>query len=213
LANFWFFKRTRPFKKWGPYEELTSDEWQTFLDIFKKNDIVPIIAVTACWVDEKNNLIPFPEKFPQEAAILKKAFLSDEIIIANHGLTHCIVGKHLPRLFSSNRQFHREFWPYLKQAWHTEHIRKSQNILENYFGRPIEIFVPPGNVWSKKTYQAMKNTSLKKVISNKYMLDYDEPMDGIEFIDDKDYLNFHDRELKLFGIPWLLNKIKETKNQ
>lgn len=65
----------------------------------------------------------------------------------------------------------------------------------------------------KKTYQAMKNTNIKKVISNRYMLDCDSSMDDIEFINDKNDLNFHDRELKLFGVSWLMNKINETKNK
>lgn len=210
LANFWFLKRILPFKKWAPYEELAPAEWRMFLNIFKKNDIVPIIAVTACWVDEKSRLIPFPEKFPEQAEILKQAFLQGEIVIANHGLTHCVVGKHLPKPFSSNRKFHREFWPSLSQEIHNEHIRRSQEILEDYFGKTIEIFVPPGNIWSKKTYAALKNTGIKKVISMRYMLDSNEPMQDIEFIDDKNgFFNFHDRELKLFGEKWLLDKIEQ----
>lgn len=213
LADFWFFKKIRPFKGWAPYDELTKEEWRKFLEIFKKNGIKSIIAITAAWVDDKNNLIPFPEKFPEEAAILKEAFLNNEIIIANHGLTHCVVGQHLPKFFTSARKYHREFWPYLKEEIHREHILESQKILEDFFEKPIEIFVPPGNVWSKKTYQAMKNTSLKKIISNKYMLDCNEPMDNVEFINDGNYFNFHDRELKLFGTTWLVNKINELKNK
>ena len=213
FSDIWFFKRIWPFKKWAPYEELTAEEWQVFLEIFEKNNITPIIAITACWVDEKNILIPFPKKFPEEATALKKAFLNGKIIVANHGLTHCVVGKHLPSYLKSNRKFHREVWPYLDEKIHEEHILKSQSILENFFEKPIKIFVPPGNVWSRKTYQAMRNTSIKKVISNRYMLDCDKSMDGIEFINDKNYFNFHDRELKLLGTSWLLDKIGELKNK
>lgn len=208
LANFWFFKRMRPFKKWGHYEELTVHEWQEILAVFKENNIVPIIAITAAWVDAHNTLIPFPEKFPQQAALLKEAFLKNEIIIANHGLTHCIVGRHLPRFFGSNRKFHREFWPKLEQSVHTEHIQKSQVILEGYFEKMIEIFVPPGNVWSKKTYQALRETHIKTIIANHYLLDSDEPLQDIEFKDDTYiFFNFHDRELKLYGKEWLKEKI------
>lgn len=207
LANFWFFKKIKPFKKWGVYEELGAGEWQNILAVFKEKNIIPIIAITAAWADDHNILIPFPEKFPQQAALLKEAFLQNEIIVANHGLTHCVIGKHLPLLFKSNRKFHREFWPYLNDKVHEEHILKSQDILEKYFEKPIEIFAPPGNVWSKKTYQAIKNTNIRKVISKRYMLDCSKPMDGIEFINDKNYFNFHDRELKLHGKEWLKKKI------
>jgi hypothetical protein len=44
------------------------------------------------------------------------------------------------------------------------------------------------------------------------MLDSKDMLKDVEFIDDKKgFFNFHDRELKLFGITWLLNKINELK--
>src|SRR5258706_7565154 len=205
FSNFWFFKRIKPFKKWGKYDELTSLEWKDFLDIFKKNDIIPIVAITAAWVDNNSKLIPFPEKFPEQAKMLKQAFLNGRIIIANHGLTHSIVGSHLPKLLGSNREFHREFYQWLPDEIHQEHIIKSQKILESYFEKPIEIFVPPGNIWSQKTYKAFKNTNIKKVMSNKYMQDSSQKMDGVSFIHDNDgVFAFHDRELKLYGQKWLI---------
>lgn len=209
FANFWFLKRIWLFKRWAKYEELTSEEWIRFLEIFDKYKIIPIISITACWVEKDSSLVPFPEKFPEEAQILKDAFLNNKIVIANHGLTHCVVGKHLPKFWGSNREFHREFWSWLPQKIHQEHILKSQEILENFFGKRIEIFVPPGNVWSFKTHKALKKTNIKKVICSRYLLDSNEPMDYIEYIDDsKGFFNFHDRELKLYGEQWLLSKIK-----
>ncbi len=213
IFDFWFLKRLKLFKGWAIYDELNSSEWEEFLQIFQDNNIRPIIAITACWVDNKSNLIPFPEKFPKQATLLKKALDSDIIAIANHGLTHCVVGKHMPRFLSSNRQYHREFLPYLDQSVHTEHIIKSQKILEDYFGQDIEILVPPGNMWSKKTYRALCGTNIKKIVCNSYMVDSDEEMKDVEFINDKkDFFNFHDRELKLFGKKWLLEKINYYKN-
>ncbi len=211
LANFWFFKRIKPFKGWGPYNELTTEEWQVFLDTFVKYKIKPIIAITACWVDTAGCLVPFPEKFPEEAGLLKKAEHSGLITVANHGLTHCVVGRHSPLFWGSNRNFHREFWPWLDESVHLDHVLKSQKILEDYFEKDINIFVPPGNVWSKKTYQALKKTHINKVICNHYMLDSEEKMDGIEFVNDrKGFVNLHDRELKLNGAKWFadfLNKV------
>lgn len=211
LANFWFFKRIWPFRKWAKYDELNVSEWKIFLEIFKQNKIQPIISITACWVDKNSDLIPFPLKFPKQANILKRAFLNNDIIIANHGLTHCVVGEHLPKLYSSNRKFHREFWPYLDQAIHTEHISKSQEILETFFNKQINIFVPPGNVWSIKTYQALKKTNINQVISNRYMLDSKEKILYIRFINDSaDFINIHDRELKLKGKKWLMEIIQKS---
>ncbi len=98
----------------------------------------------------------------------------------------------------------------MKQEIHQEHILKSQEILENFFERPIEIFVPAGSVWSFKTYEVLKKTNIKKVIANQYMLDSKEKMGEIEFQNSqKGFFNFHDRDLKLFGKKWLIEKIED----
>lgn len=207
-ANYLFLKRMWPFKKWGPYAELTAQEWTAYLEIFRNFDIKPIVAITASWVEKDSRLTPFPDKWPEEAAVLKEAALQGKITIANHGLTHCIIGKHLPLLRHSNRNFHREFWPELDQAIHTEHIQHSQEILENWLDQPIEIFVPPGNVWSIKTYNALRNTNIKKVICGRYMLDSSDPLTGIDFVDDlRDFTILHDRDLKLKNLPWIKAKL------
>ena len=204
FANIGAIKTIEPFRGWGPYDELTVDEWKEAFTVFKKRGIKPVVAVTACWVDAESNLIPFPEKFPDEARFLKTAAHEGLITLANHGLTHCVVGNHLPRFWSSNRNFQREFWPWLPQEVHTEHIRKSQEILENFFEVPITIFVPPGNVWSEKTYRAFKGTNIAMVISAKYLSDSEMPMEGIEFIDDHTgWINIHDRDIKIRGCKWL----------
>ena len=209
FANVWFFKRIEPFRGWAKYDEVTAGEWRVYLDMFEKNSIVPIIAVTATWVEADGTLVPFPEKFPEEAAVLKEAFLNNKIVIANHGLTHCVVGMHAPRFWSSNRKFWREFLPSLDEEVHRNNIVQSQEILETYFQKPIEILVPPGNLWSIKTYRALAGTNIKKVMCNRYMIDSDEQMEKITFVpDNKRTCVFHDRELKLYGKMWLQEKIK-----
>ena len=211
FANFWFFKIVEPFRGWAKYEELTAFEWNKFLDIFNEYNIRPIIAVTACWVEKDGRPVPFPEKFPEQAAVLKKALKDDKIEIANHGLTHCVVGRHRPKFWGSNRRYHREFWPWLPKDVHEEHIVKSQGILESYFESKINILVPPGNVWSTKTCEAMKGTNLDTVLCNRNMMDSDKCDCEIKFVDDRyGYFNFHDRELKLYGGEWLVSNIKNN---
>lgn len=209
LADFWFFKLIPGIRGWAQYAELTEGQWDRIIAVFKEHGIVPIIAVTACWVERKGILTPFPEKFPEEAERLKDAFARGDVIIANHGLTHCIVGKHLPKFWGSNRRNHREFYPELEASVHRDHILRSQAILEGYFGKPIEILVPPGNLWSVKTYEALKGTAIKKVLCARYMADSTKPMDGVEFISDSDgVVAFHDRELQLYGVDWLREFIR-----
>ena len=208
IADWGFNKRLPGIAEWGPNDELTGAEWGSILKVFQTLGIKPIVAVTACWVDEKNQLIPFPEKFPDEAAALKVAAASGAIEIANHGLTHCIVGQHLPRLSIGNRYYHREFYDWLPEETQVEHISRSQAILEQWCGQLVRIFVPPGNIWSWKTYLAIKPTHLKTVISARYMSDTDRPMDGVEFISDRSgFINLHDRELKLRSRNWLRKRL------
>ncbi len=211
FANIGFFKRIEPFRGWAVYDEVTLSEWQDILGVFKEYGIVPIIAVTAAWVERDSTLVPFPEKFPDEASFLKAAAQRGEIIVANHGLTHCVVGKHRPRFWTSNRKYWREFLPQLPEQLHREHIVRSQEILESFFEKPIEILVPPGNMWSVKTYRALAGTNIKKIMCNRYMIDSQEEMSGVTFIPDtKDMTVFHDRELKLYGMKWLREKIKSV---
>lgn len=211
-ANYFFLKRIRPFKKWGPYPELITQEWEEYLKIFANYNVKPLVAVTASWVERDSRLIPFPKKFPQQAALLKEAVLRGKITVANHGLTHCIIGKHLPLLRHSNRPFHREFWPELNETIHQEHIRRSQEILEQWLEQPIETFVPPGNVWSIKTYHALRQTNIKKVVANRYMLDSNEPLAGLEYVDDRqNFVVWHDRDLKLKGAPWVKDQLEKLK--
>ena len=211
FANVGKIKTIEPFRGWAPYDELTVPEWEQALTVFQKYGIKPVVAVTACWVSEDSKLIPFPEKFPDEAKFLKTCSDKGLIVIANHGLTHCVVGRHLPRFWSSNRNFHREFWPWLDSAVHEEHVKKSQEILENYFEKPVTIFVPPGNIWSEKTYHAFKNTNIDTVISANYMSDSTVQMDGVQFTDDRTgWINIHDRDIKLYGSDWLEKLIKKS---
>lgn len=209
LANFWFFKRLPPFRRMGIYQELTAEEWRHILEIFRHYNIVPIVAITACWVDARSRLIPFPEKYPAQAELLKKSVNCGEISIANHGLTHCIPGKHLPKFWGSNRSQHREFWPEMPEEFHRDHIYRSQQILEGFFNRPIKIFIPPGNVWSIKTYYALQKTNIQTIIANRYMADSKEPLKGITFINDsQNYRVIHDRDIKLHNNSrWLINLI------
>jgi len=201
LANIGPLKRFWPFKSWGPYKELTVDDWEQLIPLFKKLEIRPIIAITACWVEKDGTLTPFSKKFPEIAACLKNAAQNGFITIANHGLTHCVLGHHYARFWGANRVFHREFWPWLPAEIHQTHIQRSQEILETYFG-PITIFVPPGNVWSIKTYQALRSTSIKTIIANRYMPDSTAPLSDIEYVDDRNnFIVLHDRDIIGKGIP------------
>lgn len=195
LGNILFLKYYPPFKAWGPYEEITPVQWKEIIDFLDKTNSQMTVAVTAAWVEKNGDLTPFPKKFPKQAAILKKALQSGLIEIANHGLTHCVIGKHLPRLFTSNRKYHREFYDFLSEEEIKYHLKKSQKILEDYFETKIVTFVPPGNVWTDFTWDYAQKLGLK-ILSAK----------------ENDVFAFHDRDIVLNGIKWLEEKIQYHNN-
>lgn len=195
IGNYLILKYFPPFKAWAPYEEISPDAWKKIIDLLIKEKVGITVAVTASWVDQNCNLIPFPEKFPDQARILKEALKNNIIEIANHGLTHCIVGKQMPRLFTSNREFHREFYAYLPEELIKDHLDKSQKILEDYFGQKIVTFVPPGHVCSKYSENYAKKIGLVNISTK-----------------EENSFAFHDREISLYGIPWLVSKINNYKN-
>jgi len=205
LGNFLIFKYLPYFKAWGPYRELNSIELQEMLSILEKNHAKLTVAITAAWVNKDGSLAPYPEKFPEQANILKEGLEQGLLEIANHGLTHCIETNNmfLPRLFTSNRKYHREFWSWRPEIEHDEHLKKSQEILSNYFKTNIVTLVPPGNVYSDATLVAAKKYGIKYINCNTA----DTVINGINIISNNNVTAFHDRELIIHGIDWLKTAI------
>lgn len=205
-GNFLFIKYLYPFSAWGPYQELTASVLEKILKILKKLNAKLTVGVTACWVEKDNSLTPYPKKFPEQATILKNGVQEGLIEIANHGLSHCVVGQHLPRLLSSNRNFHREFWDWLPKKLHYQHLEQSQKILEQYFGKVVT-FVPPGNVWTKDTEIAAAKFGLKYFCAKFDLVKTGDKSNGLTYISDLNSFSFHDRDIVQNGISWLEDQI------
>lgn len=203
-GNLLFLKYLSPFKAWGPYDELSTEQWQEIFDILKKAGAKLTAAITAAWIERDGQIIPFPQKFPKQAAALKKALDEGLIEIANHGLSHCVIGKHLPRLLASNRKFHREFWHWLDENVHYEHIKKSQQILQEYFGNVITTLVPPGNVFSEATIKAAAQFGIKLINCNTKST----AVNSVRILGDENVFAFHDRDIMLGGTGWLENQLR-----
>ena len=209
FGNFLFLKYLSFFRAWGVYEEISPEMWQEIFQALDVNDAKLTIGVTATWVERDGTLVPFPEKFPLQADLLKAAEDEGLIEIANHGLTHCVVGRHLPKPFSSNRTFHREFWDWLPEDLHKEHISQSQKIFKSWLGRSPVGLIPPGNVYSNSTVRAAEENGIKYINSSSSM----EMDSHINYIDESMVDAFHDREIALEGIDWLKLKINYYCNQ
>jgi len=203
FGNILFLKYLKPFKAWGPYPEMTIEMWNRILEIIDQHNAFLTVGVTANWVEEDSTLVPFPEKFPNEAKILKEGFKTGRIEIANHGLTHCVIGEHLPRLFTSNRKYHREFWGWIPREKHFEHLEKSQAILKDWLGETITTLIPPGNVYTVDTLNASEKYGIKQI--NSYL---DHNVESKVCIINEDHVDaFHDRELVMNGANWLDEKL------
>jgi len=165
----WLFLKYLPgLRAWGPYREIRAKTWQNIFGLVERYNAKITLGVTATWVESKDRLVPYPDKFPEEAALLKVASDKGLIEIANHGLTHCIAEDNAfkPKLFSSNRRFHREFSPLMSEDVQNEHLIRSQYILQEYFETAVTTFVPPGRNFSATTLVNAHKAGLQYLMYN-----------------------------------------------
>jgi hypothetical protein len=213
FSNLLFLKYIPGLRRRLPYREITAAEWEELLEIFAENKVKVTLGITATWVEENGSLTPFFEKFPEESKVLKRGLGEGIFEIANHGYTHCVVGKHLPRLFSSNRKFHREFWDWVPVNVHQEHMRRSQELISEYFGKPAVTFIPPGNVWTKDTEKYAFDYGIKFLASRETLCPTGRRSNGLIYVGDSNTIAFHDREIVLNGIGWLESLVKENSDK
>ena len=206
IGNIGFLKNRLFFGNWGPYQELTPEELEKLILIFNENDKNLAIAITAAWVGKDNKIIPFDRKFPDQARIIKEAYKEGLLKVLNHGLSHCVIGMHMPNLISSNRRYHREFVDWLPEFIHKKHIQISQEILENWIQDSIIILAPPGNNYSLKTIKACENTNIKFIHSSR---DFFPNQSSISHLSLGKCVCFHDREIKLYGESFINNLLKK----
>jgi peptidoglycan/xylan/chitin deacetylase (PgdA/CDA1 family) len=199
-GNFLFLKYCPGIRRWGPYRELSAREWEGILGALADAEARMTVAITAAWVERDGRLVPFPAKFPEAAAALREAVRAGRVEVANHGYTHCLLadGRFRPRLFAGNRQFHREFFDWLPEEMHREHLERAQGILQEFFQVPVVTLVPPGNLFSPKTLAAASAVGLR-VVSCRDPGRYGD-RDGLALVDDADVLALHDRDVVFGGL-------------
>ncbi|MEW6386832.1 MAG: polysaccharide deacetylase family protein [Thermodesulfobacteriota bacterium] len=205
-ANWLFLKYLPGLRAWGPYREMEPSEWLMVYRLLADFRAKLTVAVTAAWPEDEHRLIPFPQKFPQEAAVLKEGLQGGLLEIANHGLTHCVLKDNAfkPRLFSSNRRFHREFGDWLPQEEQFEHLARSQGILQDFFQTEIVTLVPPGNCFTEETLTAASQVGLCYVSCQtppRFSQD-------LVVLGDTRVFPCHDRDLVLGGVAWLRQRLE-----
>ncbi len=201
-GNFLFLKYVPPIKRWGPYAELTAPQWEAILSALAGARAKLTVAVTAGWVERDGSILPFPVKFPAQARVLREGVERGLLEVANHGYTHCVVedGLFRPRLFSGNRPYHREFYDWLPDQVHREHLGAAQDILGSCFGVRPETLVPPGNILSPKTVAAAASVGIRYISC----LAAPRPVArGITYVEHTRVLAFHDRDVARGGSGYL----------
>lgn len=210
LGNFLFLKFLPGLRAWGPYREMKAVEWQEITALLQRKNAKLTVGITASWVEFSGKLTPFPLKFQSEAKAIKEGVEKGLLEIAIHGLTHCQTHNQLfrPKLFKGNRQYHREFLPELPYEWHFNNLKQAKNILEEYFEKKIELFIPPGNLYGDHTVKACQELGIK-ILNCKTE---DNQKENLKIISNKQVFAFHDKEIVELGVKWLslqINKIKE----
>ena len=80
-----------PVKRWGPYRELTAGAWERILDALGAAGARMTVALTAGWVEPDGRVTPYPQKFPEAAAVVREGARGGALEVANHGYTHCVL--------------------------------------------------------------------------------------------------------------------------
>ncbi len=196
-----FLKALPAFRGWGPYRELKPKEIGSILNILERHEAKLTVGITAAWVNWNGSLTPYPERFPAQAAVLREGVQSGLIEIANHGLTHCVLTGHAfrPAWRHNNRKSHREFWEHVPVDTQEDHIRRSQNILQETFDVEVVTLVPPGNVFTDDTLAIAARYGLRIVSCDTPPRSHEQ----LQVIGNQDVLAFHDREIVLDGLGWL----------
>jgi len=199
-GNFLFLKYLPPIKRWGPYPELTAAQWEAILAALAAAGARMTVGVTAGWVEADGSVVPFPRKFPAQAAAIRAGVERGLLEVANHGYTHCVLqdGLFRARLFSGNRPYHREFHEWLPDDLHRDHLKRAQDILEGFLGRAVVTFVPPGNVFGAATLEAAAAAGLRYVSC--LNPGRGGPVAGLTFVDDDAVVSMHDRDIVRGGL-------------
>jgi polysaccharide deacetylase len=206
-----FLKYLPALRAWGPYRELSAADWQRIGEILERTAAVLTVAVTAGWVEWSGRIVPYPERFPHAAEILRGLVATGRIEVANHGLTHCVLRDlaFRPRVFAGNRRWHREFYDWIPLATQREHLTRSQEILRSWLGREVTTFVPPGNVFGETTLQAAADVGIRTVSCNTPPRRWGP----IAVVGNQRVRDFHDRDVVLGGVAWLEAEISRYRER
>jgi peptidoglycan/xylan/chitin deacetylase (PgdA/CDA1 family) len=162
-GNWLWLKYLPPIKRWGPYRELSPDEWHGVLEALAAAGARMTVAITAAWVEADGTLTPFPKKFPEAARVIRDGVAAGLLEVANHGLTHCLLTDRAfrPRLFKGNRRYHREFYDFVPPEEQEANIVRAQAILSESFVCPIVTLVPPGNLLQPATAEIARRHGVR----------------------------------------------------
>src|SRR5947208_3198979 len=71
-GNLLFLKRVPGIKRWGPYAELSARQWEAILAELERVGARMTVGITAGWVELDGRVVPFPQKFCDAAAAIRR---------------------------------------------------------------------------------------------------------------------------------------------
>ena len=90
FGNYIGLHHFKKYRAWAKYQELETHELKTFINLLSNANCKATLGITASWQLKDGTLVSYPDKFPDNVALIKEVIDADLIEIANHGLTHCV---------------------------------------------------------------------------------------------------------------------------
>lgn len=197
-GNLFGLHNFQKFRAWAKYDEIEPELLERFIQKLIDRNSRATLGITACWLNLDGSMETFNVKFPDHVKLLNEGIACKVIEIANHGLTHAVTEDlaFKPKIFSSNRTMHREYWPWRSNGVIRTSVSLSQMILGECFGLRPTIGVPPGNAWCRSYAEACSEYGIKIINSNlpsQDQVNLDEL--GLIYLSNDRVHALHDKEL------------------
>lgn len=151
--------------RWAPYPQLSVGELENFLtEVFDRGFKVQL-GITPFFAKNEHEFIPFHENLPHiYEFIIKNLKKNNMLEIGTHGFSHAVTeGNRYKKYYLYNTKiYHREFWPWVPYEVQFKKIELGAAYMKRYFGN-IELFIPPGNVFTSTTCKILRNFSYKRI--------------------------------------------------
>jgi|GEM_PF-2943034 len=156
------------------WQYFTPQQYEKFFQILEKHGAHVNYGIIPFNVSkEDGKWISYIEIFPETVQVIREAEQRGTVEVADHGATH--VTPYQQRYVEAKTtnpldltriiRFEFGYDPVLKKPipyeLQKEHIEKGVGEVEKWFGKKIELFIPPWHVWNEATEKALAEEGIK----------------------------------------------------